>query len=468
MVCQNQPQFNLNLAGKDALAILSILALGCFICFVFLKTYTDFWFDDDATLFAFVSAIENPYDFFFSQKVISSSGFSFTPLQMISYWCDLRFGGLNPGFAYSHSTLSYLLSGIMLFLVLRFLGSTWFSLLVTICWMLLPSTISVYEFIGTRHYMEGFLLLLCSLYFSFKCLSVVSTQKRYLYTVLWVICLFAAMLCKEIYVTAGPFILFFLFLSHKRYVEAGSVVGVSLLYAIYRLWAMGLSSSYPSPKFHLSNYLDFLIKLPYIFSGNYVGYILLVCVLIGVIYWLIKRNHLIWLALLFVGLLIVNLITIYPGSYYLANEWDSKTTWYRIVFFLNFQLLLGGVLLFRSSNRLFTHIAVSLLVVSVVSGSYSTRNKWNALKDRYNVTGRYYIENSDKIIYSEVPAYWYLGGLKRLYDLKHPYITSFSPNNFNYHNFDQSNEVWRYQNGKMVADHETWKELTEKYSTIKP
>lgn len=450
---------------KDSYVVVLILIIGSLVNLLFLQTVTDFWFDDDATLYAFVSGVGDPSAFFLSQKVLSASGFSFTPVQMLSYWFDLKFGGIDPQVAYIHSSISFLLTSVMLFRIMRFSESIFFSLVITVFWMILPSTIVVQEFIGTRHYMEGFLLMLCSVYFCIINTSVVTPSQRTIVTFFSLSFLFCAMLCKEIYVTAGPTFLFLIFLYKRRFWEAGSVIGVSALYALYRLWAIGLSSKYPTPGFDLENYLEFVVKLPYIFTGNYGGYFLLACVFLYGVYLVLKKRYSLVAIVFFALLIVLSLATIYSGSSYLSADWQSRGTWYRLVFLLNSLILIGGALIFRSSDHTCAKIVFLLLFISLVHGAYITRNHWNTLKDRYAKMGLFYIEHDEKIVYSEVPAYWYLGGIKKLYGLKHPYILSHSPKNFKYDQSEDIHEVWRYKNGEMVGDKELWQKLKSKFST---
>lgn len=79
------------------------------------------------------------------------------------------------------------------------------------------------------------------------------------------------------------------------------------------------------------------------------------------------------------------------------------------------------------------------------------------------MTGRFYVANRDKLVYSEVPAYWYLGGLKSLYHLDHPFILSSSPPPFKLDTVPQAAEIWRYRGGAMVKDPALWMELKRKY-----
>ncbi len=440
-----------------------IIAIGLFEGVFFLRTLTDFWFDDDATLFAFVSGVKNPLAFFLSHEVIAGSSFSFTPMQMLSYWLDFKMSGTNPVGAYLHSTVVFILTALMLFVVLRFSQTTRLSLFVTLAWMFLPSTIVIEEFIGARHYMEGLLLTLCSLFFGYKYLQTGQVGRRLGFLALALVCLFLAMLGKEVYVTSGFLCVFLLFACHQRYGEGAAVVLLGLVYGCYRVWAVGLASKYPVPATDTGAYLKFVGQLPYIFSGNHLGY-LLVGGTVACAAWLaLKRQFPYRSGAVFILIAVVSCLTIFPGSLYLSHEWQNRGTWYRLPFVLNLVLLIGGCLLVRRGNHRFAALMAVILTLSLLHGAILTRNRWDELKDLYAVTGRFYVANEDKLVYSEVPAYWYLGGLKALYRLDHPFIIPSFPPPFKLSTAPQVTEIWRYQNGEMVRDVKLWADLNNKY-----
>ena len=75
----------------------------------------------------------------------------------------------------------------------------------------------------------------------------------------------------------------------------------------------------------------------------------------------------------------------------------------------------------------------------------------------------FYIEHKDKVVYSELPAYWYLGGLQSLYHLNHSFIISAFPQQFDYKKAQRVSEVWRYLNGQMIPDSDKWMELYQEF-----
>lgn len=444
-------------------SIVLLLLLGLVESCVFLGIQNGFWFDDDATLFAFASTVENPVSFFISKKVIAASGFSLTPLQMLSYWLDYAISGTTVILAYYHNIAAFLFTNITLFLVLRCWTGEYFAFFVTLAWMLLPSTIAVHEFIGTRHYMEGLFLSLIAIFCSYLNTNSQENDKRAFWAMLSLIFLTAAMLSKELYVTSTLLAVFLLYLHQRRYTEAAGTIAVGGLYTGYRIWAVGLTNNYPTQHMDVHTYLGFLGKTVYVFSGNYLGYALASCVLLYSLFLIWQKRFPFRGAGIAVLFIAINLATIYPGSSFLANEWQSHGTWYRLPFLLNLVVLLSGSLLFYAKKPFLSGLMMFLLFVSLIPGAYTTHKIWRQLKDRYSVTGRYYVSHPNALVYSELPAYWYLGGLKALYHLNHPFVLSVSPQTFKYAQAEQIREIWRYDNGVMIPDSKLWNALKEKY-----
>lgn len=447
-------------------AYIFILFFWILLTLFFLHIYTGFWIDDDATLFAFVSRVDNSFSFFIDQKTIRSSGFSFTPLQMFSYRIDFLLGGTNPFIAYIHNGLSFLAASLLFYSLLSRWWSVVTALTATLFWMLLPSTIAVLEFIGARHYMEGLVCTFLAALLAFKNVESKEVGRRFLSGGGALICLFLAMLCKEIYVTAAFAILVMIFFYYKRFWEIFSVFLLGGCYVLYRFLTIGLMNKYPVHEMAIGDYFHFLSKLPYIFIGNYLGYAVCLLFVVGFFFRDLSENRVkqrtfyIWFCLAFV--LFVSLATIYPGTYYLSRSWLNKTTWYRLPFFVNLVFLIIGVVLFSQTQKYLRHVTVFVCAIGLMYGATTSRKQWDSYKDRYEKTGKFYIENPDKVVYSELPAYWYLGGIKSFYGLSQPYIISFHPDRFQYGK-SAATELWRYRDGNMVADVKLWTDLKKKF-----
>ena len=448
------------LGGVILVGILSFL-----YATLFLSLLNDFWIDDDATIFAFIKTIENPIDLFVSQELFKQSYWLFTPLQYFSYWIDYRFGSNDPFIAYLHNTLSFTATSVALFLVVSRYLSTATSFFLTSSWMMLPSTIAVTGFIATRHYMEGLLFFLCSVLFTQKSIDAQTVLQRVVFSIISLLFLFLAMICKELYVTVGFLTVLLLYIYNRKHIETTAVIAVGVVYTVYYLWALGVTTNYPAKTMNGMEYLVFLSKIPYIFSGNKFGYGILLALIICFIYQISKRNISFFKILAYLLLIVLNFIIIYPSSIYLLHEWNHHGTWYRLVYLLNLTLLFGIFYVLKNVPTKVKYSFMIVLLFSLAMGAERTIKIWNDMKQKYEVTGKFYINNHQKVVYSQLPAYWYLGGIKQLYDLDHPYILSYSPKDFEYHKFSSINEVWRYRKGEMVPDPNLWSKLVLKFNS---
>ncbi len=61
-------------------------------------------------------------------------------------------------------------------------------------------------------------------------------------------------------------------------------------------------------------------------------------------------------------------------------------------------------------------IALASCAVAVVAaGAFLTIRTGEALHDRYRVEGQFYLAHPDRLVYSELPAWWFLVGIDDLY-----------------------------------------------------
>lgn len=79
---------------------------------------------------------------------------------------------------------------------------------------------------------------------------------------------------------------------------------------------------------------------------------------------------------------------------------------------------------------------------------------------RYEREGRYYLQHEDQLIYSELPAFWYLGGIASLYGVgtRH-YITSAERKQLSPEQAATYQTIWRYRNGTFVEDRQLYEAL---------
>src|SRR5205814_132900 len=69
----------------------------------------------------------------------------------------------------------------------------------------------------------------------------------------------------------------------------------------------------------------------------------------------------------------------------------------------------------RVHARRFRLFAVAFALPIVACGGVVTQKHWNVLRAQYAAEGQYYVAHPDRLLYSEVPASWYLDGLRSLY-----------------------------------------------------
>lgn len=238
---------------------------------------------------------------------------------------------------------------------------------------------------------------------------------------LLVLLLGCAALCKETYAATVPLGLFLYLWHFRRKAAAASCVTLFLAYVAYRCWLVGLSAgggyydTLPNP----AVFVQFLARLPYVFAANAGGYLLIVLAIWSAIR-LCREGKVGWrVALSTLAVCAACLIVIYRGALPLYGEWLDPGTWYRIVFLLESMLLLGSAYLFaRMPNQRFGYIAAFIAFPVLLCGGTVTKRKWDLLSKRYEIEGKYYLKHFDRLVYSEVPAGWFLDGIQHLYDLR--------------------------------------------------
>jgi hypothetical protein len=448
----------------------SIVIAACLFSVFFLDIFDRWWFEDDPIQFYAVSRIHNPVSLFTDPSVMQNhigTGTSLVPMQILSYWVDVKLAGFSPRHAYGHSVISFITTALFVYLVFtRFTGNKNAAILVAAFWMMLPSTIGVHYYLATRHYMEGFLFSLITVYLS---CSLTETRERKP-GLLAAVAVTAgiAMLYKEIFAVVLPVFLLLYGLAKKR--ASLSILMGSLMagYAVYRTWMMGFDLHADQPLLGLRDYGVFLLRLPYTFSDNYGGYVLLV--LSGVMYLSVcvggyfryRRGFLI----LFPLLMAISIASIYPVSYPVSARYDHPGTWYRVVFLTHSSgLLFGGYLVVCSGQRKLRVVIVAVTALAVLAGAYDTRRLWLKMMDRAELEGRFYIDNPDRLLYSEQAAHWFIPGLDKMHAFEKPHYilkNKEDPQHIRWM-LDMYDGIWRYENGDYREDPELYAHLNEKY-----
>src|ERR1035438_9714168 len=247
--------------GSTVWFVLALLALGTVYSTAYLGLGSRWWFEDDPALYAYTSTIHNPLAIFTDPNVLRhfTGGAALVPMQLLSYWTDIKLAGFSPGFAYAHQICSFLLTLLLLFLLLsRWLnGDNLAAFFGSVLWALLPSTAVVVQFLATRHYLEGLLFGALSLYLSDRSRGPrPRPASEFCYPLAAVLSAAIAMLYKEIYAPVVPALLLVLAWRHRDRALAALTVALACSYALYRVWVLGWGLRYGD--------MPLLAPLPYL------------------------------------------------------------------------------------------------------------------------------------------------------------------------------------------------------------
>ncbi len=138
--------------------LLLVVAFALVFSVVFLESPFHWWYEDDPWQDAVAASIPNPVQIFTDPVRMQSfgSGASLVPIQLFSYWMDLRLFGNSPVMANLRSLFWLVAAAILFFaLSLELTRDRWISAAFAAFWVCLPSTISVHPYLSARHYLEG-------------------------------------------------------------------------------------------------------------------------------------------------------------------------------------------------------------------------------------------------------------------------------------------------------------------------
>jgi hypothetical protein len=153
--------------------------------------------------------------------------------------------------------------------------------------------------------------------------------------------------------------------------------------------------------------------------------------------------------------------TIYPTTFAIGPDWLLHGTWSRATFFVNTIILLGGgYWLGKTQPRSTRAVALVLSALILISGAGTTAQEWQRAMDRYRFEGKYYLAHQNQLIYSELPAFWYLRGLHDLYAVPISHHVDFTARKQPLPaELSTFKTIWRYQSGKFVEDRALFEEL---------
>lgn len=440
-----------------------LLTAGLVYHVVLLRTYSHWWFEDDPAVLAAVKTVANPLRFFFDRGLIQGFSAALVPMLPISMWIDSALAYRSVGFAHLHHFVSLEVTLILLFGVLRGFGlKSRHACALAILWLLLPATVVVNEFLSVRHYLEGFAWSLAAILVAQKI-----SQGRWRVNAgtmaVLLLLLGAAALSKEIFAFTVPIFVFFYLYDAGRRAAAAVLLLVPALYLADRIWALGTSIYYQAPFVGAGEYLLFLSRFPYIFAGNIGGYVLAVLTA-AVLVQLYRAGRIRPEMMAATGLILGSaLAAIYPVTFPVNLTWMEHGTWYRAVFVISTGLLLSvGYLISKTAHPYFQRGALIASSIILLLGAIVTARKWQQDMSRYEFEGKYYLAHDDRLIYSELPARWYLAGLSNLYGGPRHFITFVEHGPLSPEQTATYQTIWRYRDGTFVEDRQLYETLRGK------
>lgn len=443
---------------KWGFALLALVAL--VQVFGLCQTWGDFWFEDDAPHRVFVRDHNNALAYFGPELVKKLSlGHSVTPWFPFTFWMDHQMSAEGAMPAYLHTGFSLWLTACALFVLAGKLMNPRWALAVSVVWFWLPSTVVITEFLSTRHYLEGCLLSCISLALCLHS-NEQEGRRRMWFTLGAAVFYLLATTTKEVYVSATWVLLLGFYAYAKRWAAVVGTVLCGVAYAGYRLLSLGLVGKSLGESF-ASRYHLFLARWPYMFTGNEGGYLLvaLVTVVVLVLLW---QRKLPWLVVVFIGGFVgAMLLTIFPVSANVTDQYKDMGTWYRVVFLLNTAMLfLGAILVYRLEKPKVGLVMGVLTALLCIPGAWKTSRYWDELKASYTSEAQYYLAHDDRLLYSRLPAPWYLYGIHHLYkpDQEAHYLTwrvdNGTPKDYVQARVAKYKEIWDLKDGTYQADPE--------------
>jgi len=435
---------------------------------LFLNTFNHWWFDDDPRNFGFVKTVANPLALFIDPVLAAnfSSAPTLNPMLGVSIWLDSTLAYRNILFAQLHNVVILAATLALLFLVLRKWGLSLLTVsTLLLVWLLSPATVAVSGWLAARHHLEGITWSLAAILVAQK-LVLNEWRENGRSISLFLFFLGGAALFKETLAITVPLGVGLYLWHRERKVAALSCALLFLVYCGYRCWMVGFTARY-GPMLSPSGFVEFISRLPYILFGNAGGYALLALALAPLIL-MYRRGELKPRIVLFTLVVIASaLAVIYPGAFALNRDWLEPYTWIRIVLLLHTGLLVGaGYLISRVRMPALSYIAAAVAILVAAAGGSVTQKKWEILLKRYEAEGKYYLEHPDRLLYSEVPAGWYLDGIQMLYAIpvRHHIIVGEEGGPVA-ELLAGHRAIWRYSDGKFVEDPELFEQLSAKAGT---
>ncbi len=456
---------------KLVASTLAVAAISFFHTVLFLGIVQDWWLWDDPPFFGALREA-NPFELFYRREWFHRFGAAnaLVPFQFLTFWFDTTVAHRNAAFAYWHNVLSFCITSVLMHLLfVRVLPSVLHAVAASLGWMMLPSTICCVEFLSSRHYLEGLLFATGGTLLLLR--SNEMDHRRSLASGAGVALICVSALHREMYYATVLWGWFLGALFWKRWKLAGVLSIPAVLYVPYRVGMFGWRVDYGGPMPGVGDFGRLLIHLPadYI-TGHAIGWVLLLTFAAMTGYEL-KRKKICRREVMLGGFLLVSVILpLIPVAGALNVVHDNPEGWYRAVFVLN---AVGFVLLVRvmgkalPPNRSLAGLVAFALVM--LPEAWTQRGEWDAVKARHEVEGRFYLDHADRLVYSELPAHWYLFGMDALHEIEP--TRHVSPHRLHHASMEILNSyetIWRYdeESNRFVSDPGLLESLRKEVVTI--
>ncbi len=393
--------------------------------FLLCRLHQDWWFEDDTMHVFFVTQHDRPWTYFFDRETMHAFSFgrTVTPMLTLTFWVDWVLAPLSPAFAYGHSLLVQMIAAALLLAVLARFTSEGAALAATVLWLFLPSSISVFEFLATRHYVEGLIFSLLAVLAALRGVEARDRWRELGWAALAALAYLAAACAKEVFVASALWLLFWLFAAARRFAGAAVMAAAGAAYFGYRLWAVGLmGQGFDSSWGFADRYHLFLERFPYMLTGNNGGYAVLALaaaiVILAAVNGRVRWAH----AAFWLTSLLIALASVFPVTEHLTYGFRKLGTWYRVIFVVNTLLAaLAAWAAARTSWRWPGWALAALAAASIGVGGWRAAGNWDASKALYRADAEFYIANPDKLLYTVLPAPWFMLGVHRLYGDGNPW-----------------------------------------------
>jgi len=212
------------------------IIFGAIVGIRFHPVVNNFWLYDDPYILR--NAIEHrPWEYFFAPQVWREMSMRYlTPWVTLSFDLDFRLFGLQPKYFYVHQLVSLWLCAVVLYIVLRLWIKRGFAAVGSLMFLFSAPAAAAAEMLQIRHYVEGLIFCLLSVYFFVESIRKNSTP----FSVASALFYLLAMSAKELYV---PLVAVLLFLPEgtwrKRIASIIPLAATVVLYFVWRRWMLG-------------------------------------------------------------------------------------------------------------------------------------------------------------------------------------------------------------------------------------